>query len=45
MSPDPELRTTARGNASHESLRKGCLSEGRPVVGFRCVKDLPAPHP
>jgi formylglycine-generating enzyme required for sulfatase activity len=45
LSPDPELRTTARGNASHESLRKGCLSEGRPVIGFRCVKDLPAPHP
>ena len=40
MSPDPELRVTERGNASTDNLRKGCLSGGRPAIGFRCVKDV-----
>lgn len=45
LSPDHELLTTARGNASNDYLRKGCLGEGRPVIGFRCVKNIPAGNP
>ncbi|MEI6564178.1 MAG: SUMF1/EgtB/PvdO family nonheme iron enzyme [bacterium] len=45
LSTDPELRTTARGNASNDNMRKGCSADGRPMIGFRCVKEIPATDP
>lgn len=45
LSPDSELVTTFRGNAANDNLRKGCLSEGRPMIGFRCVKDIAPTSP
>ena len=41
VSPDADLRTTARGNANTDILRRGCHVDGRPAIGFRCVKDVP----
>jgi hypothetical protein len=33
--------TTARGNASDATLKKGCQpGSGQPMIGFRCVKDI-----
>lgn len=42
MSPDPELLTTARGDAANAFLQRGCQPDGRPIIGFRCVRELPA---
>lgn len=41
LSPDPELLTTARGNASNPNLKKGLHpATGQPMIGFRCVRDI-----
>ncbi len=40
LSDDAELKTTSRGNAASPELRRGCLPDGRPVIGFRCVRDV-----
>lgn len=39
LSNDTDIQTTKRGNASSPELRQGC-DLGRPVIGFRCVKDV-----
>ena len=41
LSPDPELLATARADAATPALQRGCQKEGRPFIGFRCVKELP----
>jgi len=41
FSPDLELKTTFRGNATDAQSRRGCGKNDRPVIGFRCVKSIP----
>ena len=43
LSGDAEIQTLSRGNASSVELRRGCQS-GRPVIGFRCAKDVAEGH-
>ena len=38
---DEELMTTAREGAIEEPAKRGCLPDGRPIIGFRCAKDIP----
>lgn len=40
LSPDTELKTTFRGNAADAKSRRGCAPDDRPIIGFRCVKDV-----
>jgi sulfatase modifying factor 1 len=40
LSPETELKTTFRGNAADAKSRRGCGPGDRPIIGFRCVKDV-----
>lgn len=37
----PELRTTWRGVPGNDAMKNGCSPSGVPMIGFRCVRDLP----
>lgn len=43
LSPDDtkELRVFHRGIPVNDNIKKGCFNDMRPMIGFRCVKDLP----
>jgi formylglycine-generating enzyme required for sulfatase activity len=38
-----ELRVFTRGIPVNDNMKKGCFTDARPMIGFRCVKDLDAP--
>lgn len=41
LSQDSDLKTTTRGNGAEPKARHGCRwPDDRPVIGFRCVKDV-----
>jgi formylglycine-generating enzyme required for sulfatase activity len=39
LSEDAELKTTTRGNGANPNIKRGGTADGRPAIGFRCVKD------
>lgn len=41
LSDDREIMTTSRGMPGDENMRRGNASNGRPMIGFRCAKDIP----
>jgi len=38
-----ELRVFQRGIPVNDNMKKGCFSDARPMIGFRCVKELDEP--
>jgi hypothetical protein len=38
-----ELRVFHRGFPINDNMKKGCFTDARPMIGFRCVQDLDAP--
>jgi len=45
LSEDAELKTTTRGNGANPNMKRGCTADGRPAIGFRCVKAIEEPRP
>jgi formylglycine-generating enzyme required for sulfatase activity len=37
-----ELTTTSRGVPLNDNMKKGCAERGQPMIGIRCVKDIPS---
>lgn len=42
LSGEGELQTMWRDVPRNEKMLRGCTSDGRPAIGFRCVKDIPS---
>lgn len=40
LSADTDMKTTFRGNAADAKSKRGCGPDDRPIIGFRCVKDV-----
>jgi iron(II)-dependent oxidoreductase len=40
-----ELMAAWRGRPDNDNLKNGCSSDGRPMIGFRCARDIPVTRP